>query len=374
MRPYDLTADIQRARRELFARSDDLNRELVRLYGVTATSLRARLAALAAAVEREIANVNREIEANEAIVQAAQGNATGIIAAAETSVPSVVYQSARIQSLVRQIEDAVNRLGQRAAGAVASAQADAVGLAVEHAERQILSVTGSFIKLPETQLEILVGNMADGTPLATRFAREGEAAAQTIKDTLFNGTAQGWNGRKIGKAIADRVPTVASYNAEVIGRTEPVRAYRTKTVESFAANSSVVEAWRWTASKSNRTCPLCLALDGTVFPTTRAFSSHPMCRCTPVPVFVNRDFDYGTKGADWFASKDESVRREIIAGKAATSKLWEMMQRGDVDLYDLVDMKQTAYGWQPRQRTLRELQDDASHGTSYERMKQRIGV
>lgn len=125
----------------------------------------------------------------------------------------------------------------------------------------------------------------------------------------------------------------------LIARTESLRAYRTAAIDSYAYNSQVVGWWRWVAAKDPRTCPACLALDGTEHPLTEQFGSHPGCRCVAVCVVKGREIDFGPTGREWFSSQSES-RQLAILGRAK----FRLYTVGKITLDDLVHRVPSKWG------------------------------
>jgi uncharacterized protein with gpF-like domain len=80
-------------------------------------------------------------------------------------------------------------------------------------------------------------------------------------------------------------------------------------------NKDIIEAWEWVASKSARTCPLCLAMDGRQFPLDKPFPQHPNCRCTLKAVIEGLPAPKRTIGNDWFESQTDDVKRQILGGE-----------------------------------------------------------
>src|SRR3990172_9383938 len=72
------------------------------------------------------------------------------------------------------------------------------------------------------------------------------------------------------------------YRTELIARTEILRASNNGALAIYERNQDVLRGWQWTATKDERTCPICGALDGQQFrfggqhlpPPT---GSHPRC-------------------------------------------------------------------------------------------------
>lgn len=99
------------------------------------------------------------------------------------------------------------------------------------------------------------------------------------------------------------------YQTTMIARTEILRASNLGALAIYEENADILSGWEWTATKDERTCPICGAMDGKRFkfndPQLQPPSgSHPGCRCTIVPVL-----------------KDERLMNEV-AGIRETYSEW----------------------------------------------------
>jgi SPP1 gp7 family putative phage head morphogenesis protein len=75
---------------------------------------------------------------------------------------------------------------------------------------------------------------------------------------------------------------VVKSRAEVIARTESMRAYSVARDERFRAAG--VGQVRWWATVDDRTCPLCRPRAGQLYPRGAGLTPlHPRCRCTLTP-------------------------------------------------------------------------------------------
>ena len=84
----------------------------------------------------------------------------------------------------------------------------------------------------------------------------------------------------------------------------------------YKENDDIISGWEWVASKSSRTCPLCLAMDGRTFPLDEPFPQHINCRCTMIAVIIDLPRRPRTLGKDWFETQDDATK-ETILGKEA---------------------------------------------------------
>src|SRR3990167_10947262 len=106
------------------------------------------------------------------------------------------------------------------------------------------------------------------------------------------------------------------YRTELIARTEILRASNNGALAIYGRNQDALRGWSWTASRDERVCPVCGALDGQQFrfggqhlpPPT---GSRPRCRCTPTPVLINAALEERIVGK-------RQTYREWAAGRGIT--------------------------------------------------------
>ena len=162
--------------------------------------------------------------------------------------------------------------------------------------------------------------------IVSEWARFADVAEQVITDTQRAAV------RDIQDALGGNLN-----RALTIARTEQMRAYRNASLRSYQDNHELLRGWRWLASPSRRTCPVCLAMDGTEHGLDKPFASHIRCRCVPVPVLHNASPSTRKTGAAWFAEQDEATQRAMLGpGKQ------QLYAEGKLTLADLVGVKDDA--------------------------------
>jgi SPP1 gp7 family putative phage head morphogenesis protein len=78
----------------------------------------------------------------------------------------------------------------------------------------------------------------------------------------------------------------------LIARTEIMRASNLGALTTYEANQDILNGWEWVATRDERTCSICGALDGKVFKfgdpmLAPPSGSHIGCRCTVIPVLID---------------------------------------------------------------------------------------
>lgn len=215
-----------------------------------------------------------------------------------------------LEALVAELRAAAAEAGRIAgegAGAVASAGASAAA--------EALALIGRVFEpnLPAIRAQ---ANLLATPVLEALLESIGEQAAKEAGQVMLQSVAEGWGARRLGAelfrvAAADGLPLA---RAELIARTEMIRAYREGSRGVHLANADLVLSVRWLAAKAPRTCAACLALDGRTFPVGYSQQSHPACRCTLVPV-TSLDAGPSLTG-DQYADSLSLEEQEAIFGAA----------------------------------------------------------
>jgi SPP1 gp7 family putative phage head morphogenesis protein len=249
--------------------------------------------------------------------------------------PAWLYRERRLKSLIDQINAELRRFGRIASAAIERAQREAVNLAVTETNR-VIAIIGNDLPtvgaaLPSRAIENVIGSLSDGSPLLNYFEEElAPTVSAKLRDTLIDGVARGKNANDIAREIL-KTGDITRQRAILIARTETGRAYREASRSIYQENADLIEGWQWVASKSSRTCPACLYLDGTIYKLKESFPHHFNCRCTIIPVIKGISPPRRTIGRDWFERQPDRVKQEIL-GKAAA----EAYSRGEVSLKDFV--------------------------------------
>jgi SPP1 gp7 family putative phage head morphogenesis protein len=274
-------------------------------------------------------------------IQAQLDQLAGEIAAArargETIDRAWLARQERLTLIQRQVEAELRRFAQRADGTIRQEQQRAVAAAIANAGAIVRPLLPAFALVNTGAVEALVGTLGDGSPLASLLDQLAPQGAQLAGDALITGVVTGQNPQTIAREVRDALG-VPLARALTISRTEVLRAYREATLAQYRANRDVVEGWVWVAAHSRRTCPVCLAMSGRVFPLDRPFASHPNCRCVPAPKLASRPSPF-LPGPQWFGGLPADAQRAIL-GPAK----FAMYALGRLRLDDLVGERATRYG------------------------------
>ena len=136
--------------------------------------------------------------------------------------------------------------------------------------------------------------------------RHGETFATTATETVAQAIAEGRPTDDLVNDLRLRLGVVKS-RADVIARTESLRAYGDASNTYYAAQG--IDTVMWYATSDDRTCPICSARAGRLYKraSTKA-TIHPRCRCYLAP------WDPEIASIDPnYASLPESHRAEVSA-------------------------------------------------------------
>ena len=243
----------------------------------------------------------------------------------------------RLESLIDQVKSEIVRYGQTAARITMREQSAAGTIAVEQIRDQ-LSVVGS--QLPAGQVgsmltprvvENAVGMMGDGSPILNYYAKTlPDTVVAAIRAEVIKAAAMGTPFSVIGKRL-EAAGDITRSRALMVARTEVNRVRRETTRQTYLEHPELFSGWEWVASKSARTCPVCLAMDGSVHKLDEPFPQHINCRCTMIAVIIDVERPVRTLGSDWFEVQSDEVKEQILGVDAFAA-----YSRGEVSLKDFV--------------------------------------
>lgn len=197
--------------------------------------------------------------------------------------PAWLFQYDRLGTLQRRLEAELDTLYNYLAGQVITQQAQAVDLGIEYARKSLEAQADVLFTYPDpAALRMAVGFMREG-PVREVLERRAGKLAEELARTIQAGIILGRNPREIAREVKDTFG-LQTVHALTLARTETLRAYREAVHQAIEANQDVVRGWIWHAHPSKRTCAVCLAKHGSFFYHVERMTSHPNCRCSPIPV------------------------------------------------------------------------------------------
>lgn len=123
----------------------------------------------------------------------------------------------------------------------------------------------------------------------------------------------------------------------------------------------IVWGWMWTTDgEDDRTCVVCIALDGTIHPIDEDFNDHANGRCLPEPLddhdaglsdaAILDNHGYDQTGVEWFAEQDARYQRQLLGPTK-----YAAYKAGALSLSDLIGYTTDVWGSIPHEKTLAEL-------------------
>ncbi len=308
--PSELEKAIARHRRRLIEREEAAVRELLLAYEKIETDLRISIAAL----QRKI-SIAKE--------------------AGEEISPAWFLKERRLQTIVDQVKRQIEIFGQTATAVTTREQRAAIRLAASQTDEIVRIITkntaGIGTLLDPRVVETAVGMMGDGSPILSYYREQlAPKVAEAIRAEVIKAAAAGTDFRTIGKRLM-QTGDITRQRALAVARTEVNRVRREATRQRYQDNSDIINGWEWVASKSARTCPTCLALDGTIFKLEEPFPQHVNCRCTISPIIIGVDRPGRELGAEWFDKQSAAVQADVLGKSGALA-----YSAGDVELKDYV--------------------------------------
>jgi|GEM_PF-1841145 len=317
-----------------------------------------------ALAKRESGAVKRLVASYKTVFDALNAEMAGILAGAKAN-PSSVYRARRMATFLAQAEAELLSIAPDAVDVVTAGQSDAVRDAVKAAVEQMkavgvpigagVSATGGIEGFADRAVAAYVGTAGNGSPLTELFAAVSTDGAQIAHDRMLTALTLGFGLDRTGEMLKNAIG-VSLTRAMTIARTESMRAYRGAHIGYLRENSEHIAGWVWHADHGWRTCPVCLAMDGTFHKLSEDFASHPNCRCSPVTVAKGEDgkseLPDRETGAEWFAKQSADEQRALLGpGKFALYK------DGKIELADLVRVgKNPKWGPYRVERSLKSVE------------------
>jgi len=220
----------------------------------------------------------------------------------------------------------------------------------------------------DRQLEAIVQRSTE--QIASDLWPLSSEAQGVIRRELVRGVAAGKNPRETAARMVKN--TEGGFNggltrALTIARTETLDAHRAAAKVAQEQNADVLGGWIWLASLSSRTCPSCLAMNGTEHPLDEdGPHDHPNGRCARMPktkswadlgIDLDEPAPSTPDAGDWFASQDAAAQKKIL-GPAR----YDAWKRGEYPMSDWAQRHSTE-GWRDSYRTS-PLPKPSGNGTS----------
>lgn len=282
-----------------------------------------------------------------------------------------LLREVRYRSFIAQIREEMVSYADLVTAKVSKVQLEAISLAFEQADASInfifqdlpSGILESFTRFDEYSARNIIVKLNDERYLKSLTGKFEPLVLQGIREVLVDGVITGRSLKDVKRDLISRFEIVPN-RAETIARTEINSAYREGNLERYRL-SRTVKAWEWSATLDERTCPICIALDGRQFPLETVFATHPNCRCSPIPITYTFEElglgylklkeptppDMGKRGEDWFRAQSKSVQERILG----RSK-FELYNSNQITLSDLVqEFTHPVYGPSRQERSVKSL-------------------
>jgi len=205
---------------------------------------------------------------------------------------------------------------------------------------------------PEVATAILNRRM-DGVHFSERLGAIAPEVAEEMLGQLTIGAIRGEGIHPLMVRL-QRTADIGRYRAEMIARTEIIRAHNAACDWTYAQYGGLVQAKRRLVTLDTRTCIACLAQDGKLYRLDEPMDDHVMGRCTftavlpewgelgydgEVPAHVRRARDPYTQrnklldfmdGRTWFEGLPAEVQMRMMGPSR-----WELWRRGYLGWDDL---------------------------------------
>ena len=270
-------------------------------------------------------------------------------------------QILRSQRVIHALELAADALRQLS-GQAATATTAAAATAIEGAAAAQSAVIASQLPAAAATAGVVFG-VVPAEQLAAIVRRTTEQinavhwplsddATEAMRTELVRGVAVGSNPQTAARRMLRR--TEGAFNgglarAANIARTEILDAHRAAATLSQDAAGDVLDGWVWHAALTDRTCPSCWAMHGTVHPLDEPGPlDHQSGRCARVPktkTWADLGFDLD-EPADLTPDAEAAFRalpRDQQARIMGAARL-DLLDRGAISWADLA-RRRTTTGW-----------------------------
>lgn len=227
--------------------------------------------------------------------------------------------------------------------------ANGARLGATSAIRQV-QMLGGFGRLNAAALERIV-NRYRTLPVTRRYGTAGREAKEAVKKAMFEAVGRGDNPRTVVRLIRDALGATYDH-ADTIARSWIIDAHRGAGQDYYRSQGTRIAGWEWLCAKNLRTCPVCLAMDGTIHPLEEPFGSHARCRCTHIPLLLD-EFEERPQlsGQEYYDALHYADKVRITGPLKA-----RLIADGKIELPDLVhEYTDPDYGLSRREKSARTL-------------------
>lgn len=226
-----------------------------------------------------------------------------------------LYKLERFRRLLAQLDEIYTALGDEALGEIRRAMIDAAGLGEIMAQAVLAGIdegrTQAISRLPVEALAQITALAQPGGPLRQILDDAYPLAADALTKQIISNIGRGKNPRTILALARQQGLAAGLDHILLVSRDQSVRAFRQAGLASYANDPDVL-SYKRMAARQSRTCIMCLALDGTEYPTNKMMEVHPQDRCTIVPVLRGFTPTSWKSGQSWFDEQGPAVQRRML--------------------------------------------------------------
>ena len=221
----------------------------------------------------------------------------------------------RYQALLAQLSEFYDTLSVEGLAEMRRSMLDSARLGEAMAQAVLAGITGDtvrpFARVPVEALTQLTALAQPGGPLAKILEDAYPMAANALTRQLVSNIGRGRNPRAILKFARENGLVAGLDHILLVSRDQSVRAFRQASQASYANDPDVTGYMRM-AARQTRTCPMCIALDGTTYPTDQLMEVHPQDRCVMVPVVRGFPAPVWKSARDWFAEQSAATQQKML--------------------------------------------------------------
>lgn len=172
--------------------------------------------------------------------------------------------------------------------------------------------------------QVLAGmQLVDDGAYRAMIGRYAPYHAERVRDVILDAISRGKNPRETAELLAGYFEGKSPLNDALrIARTSQLYAAR-RGVQVVYQNNGV-ERWMWSANLGNpRTCLACVAMHGTIHPSTETLNDHWLGRCAPLPItprweqlgILDADEREPITGVAWFEAQNPYEQQRMMGAE-----------------------------------------------------------
>lgn len=243
------------------------------------------------------------------------------------NVPSAPLQKTYLENLKKQVLDELDKasgdLQDMIEGNMKSVAESVLDSTLDFTKKVGLSIEGLYSHVPDEIVKsVASGQLYEGDwTLSKAIWKDHMKTQYNINTVVAKGIAENKSAYDIAKDLEKYVDPSAEkpwdwskvypgvgrkidYNAQRLARTMVSHAYQQAFVRSTQKNPFVTK-YKWDASNSARTCPICAERDGQLYDKNDLPLDHPNGMCTFEAVIPDSMEDIADRIADWAYGADD---------------------------------------------------------------------